>query len=122
MKGAPRECVEAQPACPADAFDERLESLVAGLEHLSAELDPTAVALGKALRDEWAGIYAASETASATKAFAEEALRKTRRALLDCHYRTLLTIAVRHPDQPEKLSNYMQLSLLKSRKRRGKGV
>lgn len=106
--------------CPDDALDEHLASLVAGLEALSADLDPAALALGKALRDQWAECHAASESATAAKALAEQTLRKTRRALLDCHYRTLLTIAVRHPDQPEKLSLYMQPSLLRSRKRRGK--
>lgn len=75
---------------------------------------PPLVAEATALKNAWAGIYAASEASSGAKTTTQEGKRLARENLQLMLFLNLLKVAEMFPRQPEKLPLYMQQHLLEN--------
>ncbi len=99
-----------------DRIQTHLNTMVAGVTELAADLDPAIVTRATELRDQWVSIYTASEEATGVKTLTEEEQRNARSALAKQLYLNLAHIMTVIPDQPELLGRYMQQHLLDGRR------
>lgn len=99
-----------------DRLATHLQALLHGITAHVGTLGPALVAETTALCTEWAALHDASETSSGRKAASEDARRQARQQLQVVLYLNLHHLALLHPDEPERLSLYMQESLLKKSK------
>jgi len=98
--------------CRDAMLENHLDVLIAGLTTLEPALEPGVRAQAEALRDQWLPLHAASGLAGADKKVTEQARRDARRNLERELYLNLLALAQAYPLQPEKLAEFMQVSLL----------
>lgn len=98
-----------------DALGSRLDAMIAGLVLHEADLGAPLVASAQALRDEWQTIYVASEASSGAKAKTLVDKQAARTALARELYLNLLALAVKFPDAPARLDEFMQPHLLGKR-------
>ena len=95
-----------------------MKALAAAVSARAAELGPELVTQAAGMASDWAPVYEASEASAGAKAAAEEDRRGARAALLRELYLNLLALAQEYPEQPEKLSLFMQQSLLTQKRRK----
>jgi hypothetical protein len=103
--------------CKDDILEPSLKALVAAVTNHAAELGPELVAQASALVSDWQPLHVASETSGGAMFTAELNRREARAALVRELYLNLLALAQDYPDQPEKLSSFMQQSLLTQKRR-----
>jgi hypothetical protein len=103
--------------CKDDILEPSLKALAAAVANHAAELGPELVAQASALVSDWQPLHAASESSGGAMAKAELNRREARAALVRELYLNLLALAQDYPEQPEKLSVFMQPSLLTQKRR-----
>jgi hypothetical protein len=113
---------ELQECCPSgrsvfssstdDHLINHLQTLVNAITAHVADLGAPLVAEATALKNGWASLYAASESATGAKTTTQEGKQMARENLQLMLFLNLLKFAEMFPRQPEKLSLYMQQSLL----------
>ncbi|MFN7140644.1 MAG: hypothetical protein ACK4UN_15010, partial [Limisphaerales bacterium] len=107
-------------ACTDDQLANLLQTLFAGIETYESQLGGMWLDDTQALVDGWNLVYTASEAATGSKVVSAEAKRAGRDALQRELFKNLLTIALQFPEQEDKVSLYMQQSLLEDPKRQVK--
>jgi hypothetical protein len=98
--------------CTDDLVSQHLQALSNWLGAHAADLGPGPGNDAAGLLSTWTALYAASESSTAAKAGSEEARRIARSNLQLELFKNLLAIAAVHARDPEKISIYMQQSLL----------
>jgi len=111
--------VTALRQCPDDAVKNHLDRLVNGVTAVAATVGAAVVTLAEGLKTNWMAIYTASEDSASAKTLTEEEQRTARQALQKELFLTLLAVAAKHIDEPEKLGLYMQPHLLGYRSQAG---
>lgn len=96
-----------------DRLNDHFTAMIAGVAAHVADLGAPLLAQATALQTNWLTIYAASEASGGAKSLTEAARREARGVLQLELFRTLLTIGLQYPRQPEKLAEFMTQSLLK---------
>jgi hypothetical protein len=95
-----------------DLLGSALQQLVTALTGKQTELGAEVVPQATALLSGWNAVYVPSESSGDAKSASKDAKNAARAALQKELYLNLLTIGLQFPDQPERLSAYMQPSLL----------
>ena len=95
-----------------DVLESKLMALVAALTAKQADLGAPVVTEAMALKTNWAALHLASEEKSGQKTATEKEKRDARADLQLELYFNLIELMKMFPRQPEKLSLYMQQSLL----------
>ncbi len=98
--------------CTDDLVEPHLQALSTWLTAHQADLGPQPAGDAGGLLSTWTALYAASESSTAAKAGTEEARRNARLNLQLELFKNLLAIAAVYARQPEKISLFMQQSLL----------
>jgi hypothetical protein len=103
--------------CPDDMVSGHLTALTNWLSAHQPDLGPNPAGDAGGLLSTWTALYAASESSTAAKASTEESRRNARLNLQLELFKNLLAIAAVYARQPEKLSLFMQQSLLEDHPR-----
>ena len=98
--------------CQDDEVTGHLDTLINGVTVYQATLGAPLVTKTTAIKTSWVAIYAASENSTGAKTTTEEGKRLARENLQLMLYLNLCKLMEMFPRQPEKLSLYMQQSLL----------
>ena len=99
-------------SCQDDEVTGHLDTLINGVTAHQATLGAPLVAKATALKTAWVTIYAASESSTGAKTTTEEGKQLARENLQLMLYLNLCKLMEMFPRQPEKLTLYMQQSLL----------
>lgn len=99
-------------SCTDDHVENHLQTLINGLTPLVPVLGPEVSSNAGGLLSSWLVVYNASESSSGAKTMTEAGKKAAREALQLELFLNLLEIAKAFPGQPEKLSLYMQQTLL----------
>lgn len=100
--------------CRDDQLETHLTTLLTAITAHQADLGAPLVTTATNLRNTWAAVHSASETATGNKTSTEAEKFAARRALQLELFKNLLTIALQFPRQPEKIALYMQQHLLEN--------
>ncbi|MFO1484171.1 MAG: hypothetical protein U1F71_12505 [Verrucomicrobiaceae bacterium] len=100
--------------CRDDKVETHLQTLVTALTSYQGSIEDEVITDATNLKNAWVAVYNASESATGAKTSTEQGKQLARENLQLMLFLNLLKLAEMFPRQPEKLSLYMQQSLLEN--------
>ncbi len=95
-----------------DQVEDYLNIMVSGVAQYEPTLGADVLAEAESVRDEWVDLYEASETATGDKTATESEKREARENLEVELFKTIATLMLLFPRDPERFALYMQQHLL----------